>query len=602
MKPSTAIEGRNMSLNYRIYLLLIVYSVLAALCFFIPWIVPVQPAASDSFAFGFSNKAFFMSTLFLFIVPAFIHFRFMGQNYFTYRNLPISEQNYASSQKYMKRIGLIAYGISILFLMIISNNLEGYGEAEFFLLRSALVTVGKVPYTDFDYCYGPFLIYGLSFLKAMGLSAGLSETLLIIVESIVGYISIFYITKIIFERHQSASSLMFWALFLATCLSPLWGGQNYTYFRFATALAVACFLININHSKYTESYGLLSGMVFLLGWFISPEVGLAAGMAFAIVSTLQAKRPFICGIGAVTSVVIAFFSNPLILKSYAALFQFVQGTLNFPGFPSFHLLLLFVSIFFATAYIAQRPVKKDPVAWLLFLYSIGMLPAALGRCDPGHVIFNAFGFFILAGKFLSESREGQVKYFSIYCLFTGFGYFLLIMIANLYFNLVPIGAVTAKTILPLFPEQFTGKFIRQLPPLYQESALNFFKRKVDDAQIVDPEANAYVLNPRSNLNVLGSINIPYFVQNNGTTNASSFNKLAAELKGKPVYIRFNLIENLCKPYVADTKSMMVLFAFPTMLFKQKNYPEMASENICSQLKKARVISKGVAGGYTKVQM
>ncbi|RAZ43937.1 hypothetical protein DP176_02940 [Polynucleobacter paneuropaeus] len=564
--------------------------------------MPVKEAASDSYALGFSNKTFFICTLFLYITPVFFYFRFVS-NYQSIQNslrAPIRE--YAIAHKYMQNVGLIGYVLSILFLIVASKNLEGYGEAEFFLLRSALVAAGKIPYIDFDYCYGPFFIYSLSFLRSIGLSAGFSEALLVTAESILGYASIFYIVRAVFGQYQSAARLVFMTLFLATCLSALVGGQNYTFFRFSTVLALACFIINLKNSKFIEVYSLLSGVIFILGWIISPEVGLAVGVAFAIVTTLRSKHTLISTFGAIISLFTAFFCDKIILQSYASLFQFAQGTFNFPGFPSFHILLLFLSIFLSTAYIAKKSVKENPVAWLLFVYSIGMLPAVLGRCDSGHVIFNGFGFFILAGRMLVDGTEREKKYFSAYCALTGFGFFLLSLIATICFNLLPMGAVTAKTILPILPSEFTQIFIERLPPLYQEKALNFLNRGVDEMQISQPEEGSYVLSPRSNLKILGKINTPYFVQNNGAATANSYEELAIRLKGNIVYLRYNLIENLCSPYIVDPSATAILFLFPTMLFSQKNYPPTGAENICVLLRNARVISEGVPGGYAKVQM
>lgn len=590
--------------NKTIYRATLIYAGLATLCLLVPWLLPVQEARSESYALGFSNKALIACILALFVGPVFILTKFVhGFSFDVSSNCNHKEEanEYAKTTKWIRNTSLIVFGVCISILLVNSQNLAGYGEAEYLLLRSVLVEAGKVPYVDFEYAYGPFFIYSLAFMKGLGISAGLSEVLLVTTESALGYFSIFYITGKLFGKNRSAGRLMYSALFLATCLFAITAGQNYSFFRFATALAVGCYILTKINKQYAEGYSLLSGLVFVLGWVVSPEVGIAAGMAFGVVTTLLSTRKLICAFGVAASVSIAIVSNPLILSSLETIFQFAKGGNNFPAFPSFHILLLLISICLSVVYIAKQSVNDDPIGWLVFVYSVGLLPGALGRCDPGHVIFYGFGFTILAGKYLVESKIFH-QYFANYCIILGCGNLVLWLAMVGFGYSLTIAAVSAKTILPILPDRFRESVIEHIPTSYHEKALVYLRRNVTDSQSATIESDSYVLNPRSDLGSLKKVNIPYFVTLHNAATTNAFARLTADLSGKTVLLPYGFVDGYCKPWEVDYKTISVLFGFPTNWFKQKNHPEMISEDFCAQLRNAETISEGVAGGLTKLKI
>jgi len=290
------IQPKNIHFNNAICRTVAIYITLAVLCLFIPWLLPVQEVRSESYALGFSNKAFLVCLLFLFMGPIFFDFRFarglLWDGFFEARNEELAD--YTATAGWLRKAGALFFTVCVIFLLVNYRNLTGFGEAEYFLLSSALIEAGKVPYKDFEYAYGPFMIYSIFILKKLGSSAGFALAILVIAESIIGYLSIYFVTSTLFGKQKSAGRLIFFSLFLSTCVSALIAGQNYTFFRFALPLAFGCwFLIKLN-SWRIETCGLLSGLVFLLGWIISPEVGIAGGVAFSITVIMLSKHYIIC--------------------------------------------------------------------------------------------------------------------------------------------------------------------------------------------------------------------------------------------------------------------------------------------------------------------
>lgn len=578
--------------------IILIYLGLAALCLSIPWLTPIKESYSESYALGFSNTAFIGCLLLLFIAPNFIYFKFINKSSLEDRNTETTHQ-YITTEKWLKNTGITCFVLTLIFLISISGNLEGYAEAEYFLLRSTLMTLGKVPYQDFEYCYGPFFLYAITALNWLGLPSSPAEVVLIIFESVIGYLSLFYIITKVFSPYRYAGRLMFFSLLLASCFSTISAGQNYNFLRFATALAFACYIIHNRKNKWDGGYGLLSGPIFLLGWTISPEVGLVIGLSYLIVITLISRNRWLCLSTGIASYALAIFSSQFVLSSFISMFHFSSGMLNFPAFPSFHILLLLISIFLSTLYIANCKPGDHPISWLIFAYSIGLLPSTLGRCDPGHVLFNSFGFIVLSGRFLID-KNSLKKYFEKYCITYSIGYFLIfiISISTLYF--IPIGAITGRNIMPLLPASFTSTFIALIPPAYHDKAILFLNRKTEDTELPITKNAAYVLNPRSTLQALKTINTPYFVQ--GASSTNGFNYLISELSGKTVYIRYGLTEIICQPWRSNYQIMSILFAFPTQIFPQRHHPEVVSKDFCAFLGKAQTISKGNFGGYTEVMM
>ena len=88
---------------------------------------------------------------------------------------------------------------------------------------------------------------------------------------------------------------------------------------------------------------------------------------------------------------------------------FAKGGCTFPVVPAAHILLYLVSLFWLIpialrSCLSRRPGPNVPLllAWVALV--IGTIPAALGRCDPGHVLYNGLGAFILTLAVLTRHR------------------------------------------------------------------------------------------------------------------------------------------------------------------------------------------------------
>jgi hypothetical protein len=582
------------------YRLLATYAALAALVLWLPWLVPVQPVRSDSFVQGFSNAAFLAFLLLLFIAPVFLLYRSRELG-----AAPGSLRVEAGAGEDTSRLWLRSRALSwyvgcCAFILLVSGELAGYGEAEYFLVRSLLVAAGKVPYRDFEYAYGPLLLYAPMLLQSLGFPAGFSQAVLVVLESVAGYGALYFLTMRIFPR--AAGRTMFLALLLASCLSPVMAGQNYTFFRFAAVIALAAYILPRVDAARAPAFALLSGPLFLLAWLISPEIALVAGGAFAAIVTMLASRKLLSAAAAAASVAACVLATPLALESYETLLQFSSGGNNFPAYPAWHILFFLLCIHLSTAFIARKTVTNHRAEWLLFIYSVGLLPGALGRCDPLHVVFYGFGFLLLAGKFCLDSGLFS-GVFRKYCMSCGIGFFItwLAMYAAVYPYAIP--AAIARTMFALLSEQNLGALVKRLPASFQAAADTF--READSRHqtlLASRGADVIIIHPRSDMVDLQRVHTPYFVTLHNAVTRSAFDRLAAEIDGKTVLMRTSAITALCGPLKVRPKVTSMLFLFPTGVFEWRNDPVDVTRKLCAAIKPATVIFEGELGGYTELQV
>lgn len=580
----------------------VIYIGLAALCLFIPWMIPVPAVRSESYALGFSNIGFLACLFLLLIGPFYLHLRFSHEIPWSPHPAAQDDQkaDYAITAKWMRNLSGAGFAVCAIFLLVNFRSLVGFGEAEYFLMRSALLESGKIPYADFQYAYGPLLIYDIFYLKKMGFSSGFSEALLVILESVIGYLSAYFVTITLFGEARPAARMVFWTLCLSTCLADLMGGQNYTFLRFTAVSALGCYVLSKRDTERNETYGLLSGPLFLLGWVISPEVGIVVSLAFGSTIAMISKRIWIGFIAVVLSLTATVYFVPLIGDSLSVILQFSKGGYNFPAFPSFHILLLLFSVLLSTAYVARRSAKEDPIGWFIYLCSIGLLPGALGRCDPGHVSFYAFGFFLLAGRFLVE-YQGAHRFLLRYCQIYGAGYFVIWLVGLAFIDGHGVAAATAKSFFLALPDAYRDGLIERIPAPYHDKAMHLLSPNLGDEQLDDLiSPDTYFIEPSSAIIGTGQVNIPYFVTLHNASTAETFKNLSDEIRGKTLVVPYGFVAGLCRPWKTDYKLLSELFLFPAHAFKQRNHPEIVTDDFCALLKNAEIVSEGVPGGYSKL--
>lgn len=278
-----------------------------------------------------------------------------------------------------------------------------WAEARGFHNGMDLLALGKVPYRDFFYNYGPatlYLPYGLSAATGGDVSFETAYLVAMVAFTAIGFWGLFLLVRTLaLPTPQRAIAL---GLSLAAWATINMGLQ-YTPLRFFVVPGCIVLLdaaLNRLHGIQSSwrrfAIPLISAAAAAFACLvISPEMGIAGSLgviAFGVPRWMAGKRgesvAFWLGCLAVNGAMLLLFPDYLL-----SVVAFASGAANFPIYPNLHnIVLVGISLCVFPSLIAaalQNP--SDCRASLEMGLAVGggmMLPAALGRCDPGHVFIN----------------------------------------------------------------------------------------------------------------------------------------------------------------------------------------------------------------------
>ena len=309
-----------------------------------------------------------------------------------------------------------------------------------------LLALGKTPYRDFMFVYGPAMLYipfWISKISLGSLSFDQSYLITLVAFTIIGFGAIF-----VFVRSLGVSDKSRWIILLISLLAwfQLTMGLHYTPLRFfmlpaaiivMNAVINKVYPLNIPGCIYTSIAAFLSAFACLS---ISPEVGIAGSTAiiaygFAAIRSGRLSSGFACLTGciAILLITLCFFPDYIL-----GVLTFASGGYNFPIFPNLHnIALVVVSLCTIPALIASAILNpRDQRSPLLLALAIGggmLLPAALGRCDAGHIFINCaiplMMMFPATERFGNIYRNGWIiAYIFLYIVLLQISYW------TLYFN------------------------------------------------------------------------------------------------------------------------------------------------------------------------
>jgi hypothetical protein len=197
-------------------------------------------------------------------------------------------------------------------------------------------------------------------------------------------------------------------------------GVGYTPLRFLAPVASLILLHRtlkrrVDHgSQGLLTPGALALLVSLAALSVSPEVGVAtvAGIAlyFIFLFFTPLRRYAVVALSPFLSVALALL---LFSVNYTeGLFSFGSGAHNYPVFPTPHILLLVAAactILPTLAVIGFRKRSQQGALAIGLVVALGLLlPAAFGRCDQVHVLFNGLGVMVLLLTVAVQMRRKAV--------------------------------------------------------------------------------------------------------------------------------------------------------------------------------------------------
>ena len=402
----------------------------AAICIFLlPLFVPVHPTetVSTSYLAGFNNRvAVIAAAAFsvLFLIAAALRSR---------SSPPATTNDGFRSERLSLRFTFPVAGLSALVLalsarFVIASHDRYLADAGYFIEQATTHRdTGRALYTQLEFAYGPLLLLPEVYLsRLLHLPVTVAYYVVLVLESTLGLLLLaFVLNELPIRRNLRRAGLILLAI---GAITPHLG-LNYTWFRFITPFALLIFSTRGAAAIHPWRCMLLLALSEALALLVSPELGLALAIGILTYglarfwTSRQTKATDSTGthtqawpwlltasLPLAFLVLILFTLGRPYLRMTAS---FSRGALNLPVGPYPHLLVyLFAVVWLVPVALGRRALPpRDPAAARMLAFyatSLAFLPAALGRCDPLHVVFDGVGIFLLSLVAISTaSPRGQ---------------------------------------------------------------------------------------------------------------------------------------------------------------------------------------------------
>jgi hypothetical protein len=372
--------------------------------FYLPYLVPQHPTTSDSYLFGYNNRAGLLLLLLLVAIGS-----------VWTRGLKFQFNTSGASQPVPKKtllVTLLAALAGCVAMYIVAGRFTGFIESSYEIDRIWLLSQGKIPYVDFEWPFGYALLYVPLFLSRV-LSIGIVQAYYLswIMSCLLGILLLFAaINRVDYPtQHKQTIYLL---LYGAWFLSILNMGTHYTLTRYTCPLYFVLVVQKRIKGATVMSplYGALLSIVFtIVLLLISPETAIAYAFACVCIflfSTLSWKGQNVAVFSGMMLGLGAVFLTALKLHVLDTVKASGGGADSFPISFSLYVLLFFAAIFLCACYLYRR--FRDPRindnTFGLIVYSVPMLAAALGRCDSLHIYHNGLGIFLASMLYVSNYR------------------------------------------------------------------------------------------------------------------------------------------------------------------------------------------------------
>jgi len=365
-----------------------------AAVFVVPYRFPLrEPVLSDTWTAGSNNQVAAIGLAIVSVLVTLVCW---------YRTSPILQDGTDDrlSRRYL--IGGIAAAIlwTATLGTLVARAHMYWGDEGYFLnqLRTGLVFHREI-YTQFEFAYGPLLyLWPAVFIRVLApLGIGFTPAYLasLAVLQSIGIALLFYTVQALPLRRSFKACAFVLVTFGA--LNTLLG-LNYSVFRFILPLAATVLLCRQRSVAWVALVAMCGEIACLA---TSPELGVAFGGAAIVYGLYRGirgeQRSLFVGLaGVVGAAIFAALAGP---AYFYTLGNMAKGGFNLLLTPAPQILaLLFVVVVLAPLAVSTALRKSGNSALILTLYiaALGMIPAALGRCDAIHTFFDGIGISLLA--------------------------------------------------------------------------------------------------------------------------------------------------------------------------------------------------------------
>lgn len=378
---------------------LLVALVTAFGAFVLPFFFPRnQPVLSASYTAGDNNRVAAIAVAAIMVAVLFVCWRWKI-------GVTREEPDEALSPRWLGWALVILLGFIGAFGWLVQRAHIFWGDEGYFLNRLTAGLIFHRPiYTGFEFSYGVLLYYWpAAFVRALaplGVSMGYAYFVSLAAIQALGLALLFYVIQALPMRRKLKAAMF--VLLTFSFLTPLLG-INYSAFRFILPFAGVVWLSRQRRVAVAVLIAVLAEIVELA---CSPEMGMAFGAAVAVYGLYKAlvsEARWLWVSGA------AILMTLVERGSLITMAKFAKGEFNLIVEPLPHMLVfLIASVALAPIAVAAALRQGGRYAGMLlsmFVASLGLLPVALGRCDPIHVLFNSLGLYLLS--FVAINSAGR---------------------------------------------------------------------------------------------------------------------------------------------------------------------------------------------------
>jgi hypothetical protein len=405
--------------------------------FRLPYLFPPQRETyvSGSFVFGFSNRVAILAV----VAGVCLFYLLAGALRPETRealapSVAESPEQTGRVSRWLFALVALWHALFIALFYVVNADGSAYGEYHYFLHRIHLVLLGRAPYADFEYFYGPALLYPPVWLHRLiapsSVRVEAAYYLYLGAASLAGLGLLAFVLGSL-KLKTGLRNLLFAGLgFLAV---PENLGLQYTLVRFVAPFASVLLVHRLLEAQRMSGHSrpwlifIASAGAVVVNLSISPEMGIVTGACVVIYLLLAARWVGLVGIAGVAAgvaLVMLTFSPSFLYSTLS----FSSGYNNNPVVPAPYIVLYIAALLFVVPLMLRsfwtRRSSTGAANCALAALCVALMPAALGLCDALHILTNGMIALALAGSALSQLRGRWAQVYSV-CLFAVFGVVLL---------------------------------------------------------------------------------------------------------------------------------------------------------------------------------